>query len=320
MDRRTDGWIDTLLSGAVPPYVKAVPVKFLDLLKAYLMHLRVEHKRTPATVYGHGRSLVYFFVWLGNNAPQVTMDGISADHIAHFLAYFQVDGRVQGRDTRREGNRKAVRTMYSKITILRAFFAWALLQRHCSANPAEQFHIDWGPRDVFPLPEAKVAELLKTWRDPSSNPRTAAVGLLCLVYGLTSSQIVTLPLSAVDVKQGVFRGLAVPVPIPEWLRLVLERYMNWRQELLGGRSCDYFVVTHRLHSNPAHGCLIFRMLKPYGVHARQLRDTAIAQTIQYGHLKLLTVFGLHNDSMRRYEGISRLVQNTRKVHAKPNLW
>jgi len=47
-----------------------------------------------------------------------------------------------------------------------------------------------------------------------------------------------------------------------------------------------------------------------------LRATALAQTIQYGHLKLLTIYGLTNEGMRRYEDLARLAQNTRKVDPK----
>lgn len=177
-----------------------------------------------------------------------------------------------------------------------------------------------GPREVHPLPEDEVAALLRAWTDSATNPRTAAVGLLCLVYGLSASRIATLPLSAVDLTTGTFRGLAVPAPLPDWLRPVLEWYLRWRQELLGGVSCDKFVVTQRSHNHPANSSLFHRMLRPYRVTVRQLRDTALAQTIQHGHLNLLTVFGLSHHSLSRYEAFARLVRNTRKVAPKPNLW
>jgi site-specific recombinase XerD len=313
-------WVEPFLVGQVPTYVKAVPARFQELLRVYLLYLRNERKRAPTTLKSHGQSLVAFFDWLASHAPQVTLELVSSDHIAHYMAHFQSDGRVQGRNTKRDGHKKTVGTMYMRVGTLQAFFAWAKQQRLCSVNPATEFHIDWGPREVHPLPEVQVAELLRVWTDPSTHPRTAVIGLLCLVYGLTTEQIATLPLSAVDLTTEEFRGHAISLPIPKWLHPVLERYLVWRDAIMGNRIGTRFVVVQRPHSNPVSRCSIFRTLKPYGVNVRQLRDTAVAQTIQHGHLKLLTVFGLTNDAMRRYQGIARLAQNTRKVQSKPNLW
>lgn len=312
-------WMEALLEGDVPPYVNAVPVCFRELLREYLGYLQTERKRATATLYQHGEKLVAFFVWLGTNVPHVTMDAITSDHIANYLEHFRTDGRVQGRNTKREGHHKAVLTISTKASILRAFFAWARQRRFCRMNPVEPYQFEWGIPAVHPLPEAQVADLLRAWMAPSANPRAAAVGLLCLVYGLTTSGISTLPLSAVDLSTNTFHGLAVPVPIPEWLRPVLERYLHWRREHPNAQTSAYFVVVQR-HSNPASLSCIHRILRPYGVNVRQLRDTAVAQTILQGHLKLLTVFGLSHQSTRRYEALARLVQNTRKVDHKPNLW
>jgi len=316
------GWVERLLGGEVPAKAHAVPARFQGLLRDYLWYLQTERKRVTTTLHNHGGSLIAFFVWLASNAPQVTMDTISHDHIASYLEHFRADGRVQGREARREGHQKAVRTMYSTTVNLRAFFAWAKLRRLCRTNPVEPFQFEWGVPEVHPLPETQVAELLKTWTDPSANPRSAAVGLLCLVYGLSTSGIANLPLNAVDLTTDTFHGLAVPVPIPQWLRPALERYLNWRRDQTYAQKCDYFVVAQRYrnYNRPANLCLFHRILRPYGVNVRQLRDTALAQTIQHGHLKLLTVFGLNHNSTRRYEALVRLIQNTRRVDPKPNLW
>jgi hypothetical protein len=130
-----------------------------------------------------------------------------------------------------------------------------------------------------------------------------------------------LTVSAVDLEASVFHGLTVPAPIPNWLRPVVERYLRWRLELLSGRQEERFVVTRLTPpGKPPNRCFFVQILKPYGVNVRQLRATALAQTIQYGHLKLLTIYGLTNEGMRRYEDLARLAQNTRKVDPKPNLW
>lgn len=312
-------WVGELLGGDVPPYVDAVPVCFRDLLREYLRYMRTERKRATATLYQHGEKLVAFFEWLGTNVPHAATEELTPDHIANYLEHFRFDGRIQGRNSKRDGHQKTVLTISTRASILRSFFAWATQRRLCQMNPVEPYQFEWGLPAVHPLPEAQVADLLRAWTAPSANPRAAAVGSLCLVYGLTTSGLATLPLNSVDLSTNTFHGLAVPVPIPEWLRPVLERYMHWRREQPNAQTSDYFVVVQR-HSNPASLSCIYRILRPYGVNVRQLRDTALAQTILHGHLKLLTVFGLGHQSTRRYEALARLVQNTRKVHHKPNLW
>jgi site-specific recombinase XerD len=317
---RSPGWVELFLDGDVPALVEAVPAPFLETLRGYLSDLRTKQKRAPNTIDIHGRSLIDFLVWLGSHAQNASVDTILSDHIALYLTDYRADGRVQGRKSKREGHRKTVRTMSSKADILRTFFAWAKLNRLCQANPVDGMEIDWGPREVHPLPEPEVAELLRAWTNPSTDPRTAVVGLLCLLYGLSTGQIRTLPVSAVDLTAGTFYGLEVPAPLPDWLRPVLDRYLRWRQDVLGGVQSERLVVTRSLNVTPVHLCLFVQLLKPYGVSVRQLRSTALAQTLQHGHLKLLTVFGLTNEGMRRYQDLARLAQNTRKVEAKPNLW
>lgn len=317
---QSPGWVEQFLGGEVPALVEGVPTQLRDTLRGYLSDLRTKHKRAPGTLEIHGRSLIDFLAWLGVHTPIARVDTILSDHIALYLTDYRADGRVQGRKSRREGHQKTVRTMSSKAGILRSFFAWAKRNRLCQVNPVDGMEINWGPREVHPLPDSEVVELIRAWTNPSADPRTAMVGLLCLLYGLSTGQIRTLPVSAVDLTAGTFYGLEVPAPLPAWLSPVLDRYLRWRQDVLGDRQSERLLVTHSLRDDPPHRCLFVQLLRPYGVNVRQLRATALAQTLQHGHLKLLTVFGLTNEGMRRYQDLARLAQNTRKVESKPNLW
>lgn len=268
----------------------------------------------------HGRSLRDFLCWLGVQSPTITVALVGEDHIALYLDAFRADGRVQGRHTRREGHQKSVRTVSSKVGILRAFFAWAKRKRLCTCNPVDGLEIDWGVRDVHPLSDEQVAHLVRQWTAPTANPRVAAIGLLALTYGLSTGDFLILQVDTVDLETNVFRGLQLPAPIPPLLRPVLRRYLHWRQEILNGRNDTRFVVTRKQHGRPPNRCFFVQILKPYGVTITQLRATALTQTILKGHLKLLTVFGMTSEGMRRYQPIARLAQNTRTVHPKPNLW
>jgi hypothetical protein len=210
--------------------------------------------------------------------------------------------------------------MSAKAGILRAFFDWAKSRRLCHRNPLHDLDIQWGLREVHPLSEDQVAHLLTAWTDPNAHPRTATVGLLCLLYGLTVGGLFDLSVDDLDLSQMIFHGLKVPAPIPTWLGPVLSRYLVWRATALGDKVTDRLIVTRRSRNDVPNLCLMTQLLKPYNVTVRQLRVTAKAQTIFYGHMKLLTVYGMTNEGMRRYQPIAQFTQNTRPVKPKPNLW
>lgn len=319
-NRHLASWVDTLLAGQDTEQLRLVPAQLNNPLRGYLQDLRTRKRRTNSTLEVHAHSLIDFLAWLGNRNPAITLQEVWPDHTTLYLAEYQVDGRVQGRNSTRAGHQKTTRTMSSKAGILRAFFDWAKSKRLCHANPLDDLPIEWGIREVHPLPEEHVAHLVDVWLHSDAHPRSAATGLLCLVYGLTAGDMIRLPLQAVDLKNMTFHGLKTPAPIPPWLHLPLARYLTWRTTILGDRSADRFLVTRTAHDGSPNLCLFTRMLKPYGVTVRQLRATALAQTIFHGHLKLLTVFGMTSEGMRRYQAIARLTQNTRKVTPKPNLW
>lgn len=313
-------WMGPFLAGQDTGQVRSIPAQLIAPLRQYLLHLRTKKRRTDRTLEMHAYTLIDFFTWLSNGRPAVELSQLRPDHTTLYLSEYQVDGRVQGRQTKRPGHKKSTRTMSTKAGILRAFFSWAKNTGVCSTNPLDDLSIEWGMRDVHPLSEEQVAHLVGEWLKSDAHPRTAVTGLLCLVFGLATGDLLRLPVDAVDLNDMTFHGLKTPAPIPSWLRPPLVRYAEWRTTILGNREDDRYLLTRATHGGPINRCLFSQILKPYGVTIRQLRATALAQTIFHGHLKLLTVFGMTNEGMRRYQAIARLTQNTRKVTPKPNLW
>ena len=47
--RTSTSWVNTLLGGAIPTCVQAVPAHFRDPLRKYLQYLKTERKRAPRT-------------------------------------------------------------------------------------------------------------------------------------------------------------------------------------------------------------------------------------------------------------------------------
>lgn len=58
----------------------------------------------------------------------------------------------------------------------------------------------------------------------------------------------------------------------------------------------------------------------HGLSVRKLRATALVQAIQYGHLKLRTIFGLTNEGMCRCQDLVRLARNLPRVESESNTW
>lgn len=313
-------WFEQVIMGETPPQVEGVPEHLRDLLKKYLLDLRINSGGQDCTLDVHGRCLIHFFEWLGQHGADGGLDAVWPEHVSAYLVAFKADGMTQGRKTV-PGHVKTAWTMAKRTSVLQSFFAWAIRNRQCSDNPVERFELNRRNRRTDPLPENEIAHLLEIWTQPNTPPREAMIGLMLLVYGLFPRQLLALNCDAVDLTTNQFRGLQVEVPIPPVLRPVLERYLAWRKTKVSKAEEESLVVSWKKGTySRARPTILEATLRRYGVNPRQLRVTALASTVQHGHLKLLSIFGLTADGMRRYRDISRLADSTRRVAPKPNLW
>lgn len=312
-------WFEEVMSGATPAQIQGLPERLQLLLREYLIELRTEEQVEDCTLDLHGYSLISFFEWLGQNSPESELVAILPEHISAYLAAFKTDGVTQGRKVM-PGNPKTPWTVAKRVSVLRAFFNWAVRRRLCRASPVHGWQIDRSRRTA-PLPEEEVAGLISVWTEPQTPPRAAMVGLMTLIYGLFPRQLLALDLGTVDLGKNQFHGLQVPVPIPPVLRPVLERYLAWRACRVDSVQEQSLVISWKKGKyGRATPAILVTDLRPYGVSPRQLRVTALAETIKHGNLKLLNVFGLTSDGMKRYRDLARLAEHTRKVTPKPNLW
>jgi len=313
-------WFEQLLAGETPPQVERVHERLRTVLRRYLLDLRSDNSVQDSTLDFHGRNLIAFFVWLGQHGQDRGLDAIRSEHISAYLASFKTDGMTQGRKTV-PGHSKAAWTMAKQVSVLRSLFVWANRSQLCAENPVERWVFDRKNRRTDPLPEEEIAQLIETWTNPETPPRDAMVGLMILVYGFFPRQLLALNCDAIDLATNVFHGLKVTVPIPLVLRPVLERYLAWRTARVDSLDEQSLVVSWQkgkyVRAKPT---ILVTALRKYKVNPRQLRVTALASTIQHGSLKLLSVFGLTTDGMKRYRDIARLTDNARKVNPKPNLW
>lgn len=312
------GWFEQLIAGKTPHQVEGVAEYLRDQLRQYLAGLRNRNGvKQGSTLDIHGRHLIPFFEWMGKLGLD-SVEAVTPAHITSYLTTFKADGVAAGGKPI-PGHVKTTSTMASLSSVLRSFFTWAQRNRLCSDNPVEPW-TDRRERLTHPLPEAEIIRLTTVWTDLNTPPRDAMVGLMLLVYGLFPRQLLALNCDAFDLAKNQFRGLQVPVPIPPVLRPVLTRYFAWRTEKVPANEQSLIVSWKKGKFTRAKPPLLLRTLRPYGVTPRQLRVTALANTVQYGSLKLLAVFGLTTDGMEGYRDIARLAESIRKVTPKPNLW
>jgi site-specific recombinase XerD len=312
-------WFEEVMTGETPAQTQRVPEEFRNLLREYLVDLRVEEHVRDCTLDSHGRNLIAFFEWLVQHGLDRDLSAVLPEHITAYLAGFKTDGVTQGGRVV-PGHSKTPWTVAKRASVLRAFFCWAEAKRLCSTSPAYALPVDRNRR-TQPLPEPEVVRLIEQWTAPETPPRTAVAGMMLLIYGLFPRQLLALNHNALDLEANLFHGLQVPVPIPPVLRPVLTRYLTWRNANVSSPEDHSLVVSwQKGRYARAKPTILVPMLRPYGVSPRQLRVTALANTIQHGSLKLLAVFGMEIWGMKRYRDLARLAEHTRKVTPKPNLW
>lgn len=141
---------------------------------------------------------------------------------------------------------KSARTMARRLSSLRQFFLYLLREGHRSDNPVAEIR---GPRTGRTLPhtltEAEVERLLAAPDDEQpAGLRDRAMLELLYATGLRVSELVGLPLGAINLRQGVVRVTGKGskdrlVPMGEEAVAWLERFLaGGRSELVRGRNSE----------------------------------------------------------------------------------
>ncbi|HTO97867.1 MAG TPA: site-specific tyrosine recombinase XerD [Myxococcales bacterium] len=210
-----------------------------EALDRYLSHLKVERGLREATLEAYARDLREYAEWLGSHGiarlAEVTEAGI-LQHLA---------------DLQRRGLSRASQARH--LAAVRGLHKFANAEGLAPADPSEGVEATRGAR---PLPHfLAIEEVDRLLGRPDC--RTAAgardKAMLEVLYasGLRVSELVTLPLSAIDPLAGVVRvrgkgGKERIVPVGERAREALAAYLAGpRQRLLGIRRSNDLFVTPR---------------------------------------------------------------------------
>jgi len=230
----------TMHGQAAHPDISAGEPDALDrALDAYLSHLRVERGLLPATLESYARDLGEYLRWL-RDAKVGALDAVAETQVLGHLASLQKRGLCSSSQARH-------------LAALRGLHRFAASEGLAEIDPSESIG---QPRGSRPLPNfLGIAEVDRLLEQPDvstpSGMRDKAMLELLYASGLRVSELVGLPLAAVDPGTGVVRVRGKgdkerAVPVGERAREALALWLEKaRPQLLGARKSRDLFVTPR---------------------------------------------------------------------------
>ena len=209
-------------------------------IEIFLDALWMERGLSENTLAAYRRDLRQFADWLARQPGSPNLLEVETEHIRRYLQ-------------QRHAVRISARSDARLLSSLRNFYRYQLREKRIAADPVALIE---APRTGRPLPkslsEADVEALLAA-PDTASELGLRDRCMLEVLYacGLRVSELVGLPLAAVNLRQGVLRISGKGdrqrlVPLGEEAADWLERYLaGARPALLDGRECEILFVTRR---------------------------------------------------------------------------
>jgi len=219
--------------------ISSGPSTFDAALDRFLAHLRVERGLLAATLEAYARDLREYTDWLSHQGIARLAD-VTEPTILQHLGALQVRGLSQASQARH-------------LAAVRGLHKFANAEGLTPTDPSEGVGATRGSR---PLPHfLAVDEVDRLLARPDcctvAGARDKAMLEVLYASGLRVTELVELPLSAIDLQTGVVRvrgkgGKERIVPVGERAREALSAYLSGpRQRLLGTRHCTDLFVTPR---------------------------------------------------------------------------
>jgi integrase/recombinase XerD len=208
-----------------------------EALDQYLAHLRVERGLTQATLESYARDLREYLDWLARQGSS-RLSEVTEPMILQHLGALQIRGLSRASQARH-------------LAALRGLHKFANAEGLSPTDPSEGVGATRGSRPLPNFLSVDEVDRLLSQPDLSTAAGVRDRAMLEVLYasGLRVSELVALPLSAIDGQTGVVRvrgkgGKERIVPVGERARAALAAYFNGaRQRLLGPqRSPDLFVT------------------------------------------------------------------------------
>ena len=225
-------------SGSAPSADRA-PSALDQALDLYLAHLRVERGLLPATLESYARDLREYLDWLAQQGS-LALAEVSETTVQQHLAALQQRGLSRSSQARH-------------LAALRGLHKFANAEGLTPTDPSESVGAARGPRPLPGFLGVGEIDRLLAQPDAAEAPGARDRAMLELLYasGLRVSELVALPLAAVDSRSGIVRvrgkgGRERIVPVGARAREALAAYLDGpRARLLGARASRDLFVTPR---------------------------------------------------------------------------
>ena len=215
------------------------PGPLFDALDRYLAHLRVERGLLPATLESYARDLQEYLGWLRSEAIS-SLAQVTEQTILQHLAALDTRGLCRSSQARH-------------LAAVRGLHKFANAEGFAPLDPAERVGATRGARPLPSFLGVDEVDRLLGQPDPKSAAGARDRAMLELLYasGLRVSELVAMPLLAVDLRSGLVRvrgkgGKERIVPVGERAQAALGVYLaEARGALLGARQSRDLFVTAR---------------------------------------------------------------------------
>jgi integrase/recombinase XerD len=260
-----------------PPPPDSLPIA----LDRFLDHLRVERALMPATLESYARDLREYLEWLESQGI-LHISRVGRLHVLAHLSALHARGLSRASQARH-------------LSAVRGLHRFAAAEGVAPADPSDGIEASRGSR---PLPRfLGVDEVDRLLAQPDARSPAGARdrAMLELLYasGLRVSELVGLPLAAVDAQLGIVRvrgkgGKERVVPVGERAQDTLAAYLRTgRGVLLGGRQSRDLFVTQRGRRMTRQGFwkLLGRYARAAGlpdVHPHTLRHSFATHLLERG--------------------------------------
>jgi integrase/recombinase XerD len=210
-----------------------------EALDRYLAHLRVERGLSPATLESYARDLREYLDWLAAKGL-LQLAQVTEPKVLEHLGALQRRGLSRASQARH-------------LAAMRGLHKFASAEGIAPLDPSEGVGAMRGTRPLPNFLSVDEIDRLLNQPDASTAPGARDRAMLEVLYasGLRVSELVALPLGAIDQGTGVVRvrgkgGKERIVPVGERAQNSLSTYLSGpRQKLLGARRCPDLFVTPR---------------------------------------------------------------------------
>jgi len=243
--------------------VQRAPTELDEAVDRYLAHLRVERGLLNATLEAYARDLREYVEWLsGRGVPRLAE--VDEPLILQHLGALQLRGLSRASQARH-------------LAAVRGLHRFANAEGLTPGDPSEGVETTRGSRPLPHFLAVDEVDLLLAQPDAGNASGARDKAMLELLYasGLRVSELVALPVSAIDPHTGVVRvrgkgGKERIVPVGERARDALAAYLcGPRQKLLGTRHSSDLFVTPRGGHMTRQG--FWKILRRYARDARLQR-------------------------------------------------